>query len=65
MNPWEAILMRGARRYSNYTGYANTTKFSGKFEDSMVEKLDAEGRIDWTFSAIDAVHFNYYDMKDL
>jgi poly(ADP-ribose) glycohydrolase len=41
----EAIVMKGAKRFSNYSGYAWSLKYAGKVQDD---------RIDRTFTAIDA-----------
>lgn len=54
MSNWEAVFLFGPKRFSVYSGYANTTKFAGWFEDP----LDCqEGRIERVFSAIDAIKF--------
>ena len=38
MMDWEAIQIIGAKRYSNYKGYASTTEWSGAYE----EKVDVD-----------------------
>jgi poly(ADP-ribose) glycohydrolase len=43
MEKSEAIVIKGVKRFSNYTGYSNKTKYTGEFEEC--QKLDSFGRI--------------------
>nr|AAC28734.1 poly(ADP-ribose) glycohydrolase [Drosophila melanogaster] len=55
LRPFEALVMLGAERYSNYTGYAGSFEWSGNFEDSTPR--DSSGRRQTAIVAIDALHF--------
>jgi hypothetical protein len=33
MQNFDAVIMTGAKRFSNYEGYSHSTKFSGPFDD--------------------------------
>lgn len=58
MQNWESIYITGAKWYSKYSGYAGKTKFAGRFDDPLD---DTTGRINWTFAAIDAIHYAHWD----
>jgi len=51
----EAILIRGAERYSDYTGYAQTFEYVGNHDDPA--PLDKTGHKDIDIICIDAVHY--------
>lgn len=55
LKPSEAILVTGAERYSNYTGYASTFKWNGNYED--LTQWDTSRRKQCTIVAIDALEF--------
>ncbi|KAH8409185.1 hypothetical protein KR009_010148, partial [Drosophila setifemur] len=55
LRPTEALIMLGAERYSNYTGYASSFAWSGNFED--VTPRDSSRRRQTAIVAIDALHF--------
>lgn len=56
MEESEAILMKGARKFAEYTGYGNTLLFKGCNPDEIKEdNLDSEKRLENTFIAIDAI----------
>ncbi|XP_016971814.1 poly(ADP-ribose) glycohydrolase [Drosophila rhopaloa] len=55
LRPFEALVMLGAERYSNYTGYAGTFAWSGNCEDSTPR--DSSRRRQTAIVAIDALHF--------
>lgn len=55
LKPSEAILITGAERYSNYTGYASTFKWNEKYEDQT--QWDTSRRKQCTIVAIDALEF--------
>lgn len=57
----ESILILGAQRYSNYTGYSDTFEWSGHHEDETPR--DAVGRRRTYITAIDAVMFPFNDAK--
>lgn len=51
----ESVSIIGTERYSNYTGYANSTLFSGSHFDDV--EVDEKGRKKTIITAIDAIHF--------
>ncbi|CAI2366239.1 unnamed protein product [Moneuplotes crassus] len=51
----EAIMIKGPKRYSNYTGYGFSTEYTGPFDDK--QPLDSDSRIERVFTAIDAIYF--------
>jgi hypothetical protein len=53
MAPTEAIMIRGAERFSSYKGYAWNFKFDGPYEDAT--PVDAEGYRHTYIVALDAV----------
>ncbi|XP_063697469.1 poly(ADP-ribose) glycohydrolase-like [Culicoides brevitarsis] len=55
MKPNEAVLVTGAERFSNYSGYASTFKWSGNHEDTT--QWDTSRRKQCTIVAIDALAF--------
>ncbi|XP_017086402.1 poly(ADP-ribose) glycohydrolase [Drosophila eugracilis] len=55
LRPFEALVMLGAERYSNYTGYAGSFEWSGNCEDSTPK--DSSHRRQTAIVAIDALHF--------
>ncbi|EDV45739.2 poly(ADP-ribose) glycohydrolase [Drosophila erecta] len=55
LRPFESLVMLGAERYSNYTGYAGSFEWSGNCEDSTPR--DSSGRRQTAIVAIDALHF--------
>ncbi|KAH8326794.1 hypothetical protein KR059_006693 [Drosophila kikkawai] len=55
LRPYEALVMLGAERYSNYTGYANSFEWSGNHEDRTPR--DSSRRRQTAIVAIDALHF--------
>ncbi|CAH0558994.1 unnamed protein product [Brassicogethes aeneus] len=52
----EAVIITGAERFSNYTGYADSFKWSGHHQD--LTPHDDYGRLKTTISVIDATHFS-------
>ena len=57
----EAIVIKGVKRYSKYSGYSSSLKYNGQFEDN--HPLDSSNRIDRVFTAIDAEYLGGYDME--
>ncbi|XP_017112375.1 poly(ADP-ribose) glycohydrolase [Drosophila elegans] len=55
LRPFEALVMLGAERYSNYTGYAGSFTWSGNCEDATPR--DSSHRRKTAIVAIDALHF--------
>ncbi|KAH8291569.1 hypothetical protein KR018_000850, partial [Drosophila ironensis] len=55
LRPFDALLMYGAERYSNYTGYASSFMWSGNHEDATPR--DSSRRRQTAIVAIDALHF--------
>ncbi|XP_016993582.2 poly(ADP-ribose) glycohydrolase [Drosophila takahashii] len=55
LRPFESLVMLGAERYSNYTGYAGSFEWSGNCEDSTPR--DSSHRRQTAIVAIDALHF--------
>ncbi|KAH8280646.1 hypothetical protein KR054_003406 [Drosophila jambulina] len=55
LRPYEALVMLGAERYSNYTGYAGSFEWSGNHEDRTPR--DSSRRRQTAIVAIDALHF--------
>ncbi|KAH8235571.1 hypothetical protein KR032_002670, partial [Drosophila birchii] len=55
LRPYEALVMLGAERYSNYTGYAGSFEWSGNHEDHTPRDLSR--RRQTAIVAIDALHF--------
>ncbi|KAH8273412.1 hypothetical protein KR026_003779 [Drosophila bipectinata] len=55
LRPFEALIMFGAERYSNYTGYAGTFAWAGNYEDSTPR--DSSRRRQTSIVAIDALRF--------
>ncbi|XP_016942495.2 poly(ADP-ribose) glycohydrolase [Drosophila suzukii] len=55
LRPFEALVMLGAERYSNYTGYAGSFEWSGNCEDTTPR--DSSRRRQTAIVAIDALHF--------
>lgn len=53
--PNEAVLIIGAQRYSNYTGYRDTFAWASHHEDKTARAAD--GRLRTIITAIDAVSF--------
>lgn len=51
----EAIIIRGAERFSSYSGYGRTFKFTGDFKDES--EHDEDGDFQTTVVAIDAKRF--------
>ncbi|KAL0486280.1 poly(ADP-ribose) glycohydrolase [Acrasis kona] len=48
----ECLLIRGAARYSNYTGYGDTFKYNGKYEHA-----DCNSHVEEEIIVIDALNF--------
>ncbi|SPP78169.1 poly(ADP-ribose) glycohydrolase isoform X1 [Drosophila guanche] len=55
LRPTEALMVLGAERYSNYTGYAGTFTWSGNHED--LTPRDSSRRRQTAIVAIDALQF--------
>ncbi|KAL7059132.1 hypothetical protein AAHC03_013892 [Spirometra sp. Aus1] len=56
--PHEAVLVLGAERFSTYTGYSGSFKWTGDFREAdHCESRDAEGRWKRVTTVIDAVRF--------
>lgn len=55
LRPYEALVMLGAERYSNYTGYAGSFEWSGNHDDRTPR--DSSRRRQTAIVAIDALHF--------
>ena len=51
----ESVLILGAQRYSNYSGYRDTFTWSGHHDDTIPR--DASGHRRTYITAIDAIHF--------
>eukprot|EP01125_Pyxidicula_operculata_P008284 TRINITY_DN2794_c0_g1_i4.p1 TRINITY_DN2794_c0_g1~~TRINITY_DN2794_c0_g1_i4.p1 ORF type:complete len:467 (-),score=98.26 TRINITY_DN2794_c0_g1_i4:239-1639(-) len=51
----EAIVIKGAERYSSYSGYGRSLKYAGDYTDNA--EIDEQGRLKNTIIAIDAVNF--------
>ncbi|KAM3173628.1 hypothetical protein ACTXT7_012137 [Hymenolepis weldensis] len=56
----EALIIEGTERYSRYTGYGNTFKWAGDFNEALDAKntRDEQGRWKGAIVAIDAIPFN-------
>jgi len=54
MDPHEAIYMKGAKRYSNYTGYGGSLDYKALDQSKRVVKFDSFQRLECIFTAIDA-----------
>ena len=54
MDPHEAIYMKGAKRYSNYTGYGGSLDYKALDQSKRVVKFDSLQRLECIFTAIDA-----------
>lgn len=56
----EALIIEGAERYSRYTGYGNTFKWTGDFNEALDGKntRDEQGRWKGAVVAIDAMIFD-------
>nr|CDS26366.1 poly(ADP ribose) glycohydrolase [Hymenolepis microstoma] len=56
----EALIIEGAERYSRYTGYGNTFKWAGDFNEALDAKntRDEQGRWKGAIVAIDAMIFD-------
>lgn len=54
LEPNECLIITGAERYSNYTGYRASFAFAGDFVDKTPR--DGDGRIQTVIVGIDAVH---------
>ncbi|VUZ45016.1 unnamed protein product [Hymenolepis diminuta] len=56
----EALIIEGTERYSRYTGYGNTFKWAGDFNEALDAKntRDEQGRWKGAVVAIDAIPFN-------
>ncbi|XP_066150021.1 poly(ADP-ribose) glycohydrolase-like [Euwallacea fornicatus] len=52
----EAVIVTGAERYNNYTGYGDSFEWTGDHEDNT--PFDPYGRRRITICVIDATHFN-------
>lgn len=52
----EALSITGVERFSNYSGYANTFRWDGNYEDDT--PYDESGRRRTTVAVIDAIKFN-------
>ncbi|CBY08840.1 unnamed protein product [Oikopleura dioica] len=59
MKKEESIIVTGVQRFSRYTGYADSFRFDGAFEDPLVHLRDCYGRIPTEVFAIDAVNYVY------
>lgn len=59
MGDHEAIIMTGAKRFSDYKGYAWTTQYGGAFIDN--QPRDEFNRIQRVFCAIDALYLGGAD----
>lgn len=55
LGPREALLIKGADRYSSYSGYSSTFKFTGDFRETI--PVDAKGHRDISIICIDAKHY--------
>ena len=58
----EAMLMVGAERFSNYTGYAKTFRYGGDHQDLTAQ--DAIGRRKTYIVGMDASHFRFGDTDE-
>ncbi|VDN36458.1 unnamed protein product [Dibothriocephalus latus] len=57
--PHEAVLIFGAERYSNYTGYSRNFKWAGDFREAHCGTVrDKQGRWEKVVTVIDAVCFS-------
>ncbi|XP_068141153.1 poly(ADP-ribose) glycohydrolase [Drosophila tropicalis] len=61
LRPHEALLMVGAERYSNYTGYASSFMWAGNHED--LTPRDSSRRRQTAIVAIDALQFRETSMQ--
>jgi len=59
MNAKEAIRIRGAERYCNYKGYADTFEFVSDYKDK--HEVTDENIVDEEVIAIDAIYFGGYE----
>ncbi|CAG5090337.1 Oidioi.mRNA.OKI2018_I69.PAR.g12562.t1.cds [Oikopleura dioica] len=61
MQKEEAIIVTGVQRFSNYSGYADSFRFEGSYNDPLAVsyKRDCYGRIPTEVFAIDAVNYVY------
>ncbi|CAD6231952.1 GSCOCG00001669001-RA-CDS [Cotesia congregata] len=53
----EAVIVTGAERYSNYTGYSDTFEWAGDYVDNTPR--DSSGRRKTSIVAIDALYFTH------
>ncbi|XP_070545478.1 poly(ADP-ribose) glycohydrolase-like isoform X2 [Ptychodera flava] len=51
----ECLVMKGCERFSNYTGYSDSFRWAGDFQDKTPR--DQWGRLQTEVVAIDAIHF--------
>ncbi|XP_053213630.1 uncharacterized protein LOC128396992 [Panonychus citri] len=56
----EAVVIIGAERFNSYSGYSDTFKFAGDFNDTT--PMDSWGRRYTRVVAIDAINFGYDDL---
>ncbi|KAH0548451.1 hypothetical protein KQX54_001365 [Cotesia glomerata] len=57
LNDTEAVIVTGAERYSNYTGYSDTFEWAGDHVDNTPR--DSSGRRKTSIVAIDALYFTH------
>lgn len=56
LNDNEVLVITGSEQFNNYTGYSQTFKFAGNFQDNT--GLDSQGRRATQILAIDALKFS-------
>lgn len=59
MRKEESIIVTGVQRFSKYSGYADSFRFEGPYEDPLQNKRDCYKRIPTEVFAIDAVNYVY------
>ena len=59
MKKEESIIVTGVQRFSKYSGYADSFRFEGAYDDPLVYNRDCYGRIPTEVFAIDAVNYVY------